>query len=149
MHTKNTNVAHSVSERELFAEFVQHGYIHCHPFTGAPWGAINPLEALDAQVGDNDYSDALSDWAARLPESDDPGKEMDTAIDDLALFLQELREIRNKYSELRQWRAYDDDGPTGYMPRPADWPGSSDFPSSVTPGRDAEHHVAGSMTNGA
>lgn len=48
LNTKTSNVAPSVSERELFAEFVEHGYIHCHPFSGAPWGTIMPLEALDA-----------------------------------------------------------------------------------------------------
>lgn len=105
-----------------------------------------PLEVLDDQAGDNDYSAALRDWAERLLECDDPLTEMNTAVDDLGVFLQELREVRDNYSRLRDYRAHDDDGPKGYTPRPADWPGSSESSGNITPNEASKCHVAGSMT---
>ena len=149
MNTMTANLAPSISERELFAEFVKHGYIHCDPFTGAPSATINPMEALDAQASYLDYSDALLDWAQGLLECDDPLEEMTIAIENLGVFLQELREVRGNYSRLRDMRAHDDDGPKGYTPRPADWPGSSDFWSNITPNEASKCHVAGSMTDAA
>ncbi len=128
----------TISERELFAEFVKYGYVHCDPFTGEGV-MVSPVEALESHSGYHAISEALNDWAEGLSDGDDPEAEMDECLDTLSGFVKQLREVLNNYRLLQAHRVVDDESiEYCYTPRPANWPGSNEFWSNITPEEDYE-----------
>ena len=124
----------SISEKELFSEFVRFGYNHSDPFTSEVGATQYPLDNLMGHAGITGVSDGLVYWIGKLTECEDPANEMERIADLVSDFLQEIREVCGTYRRLQSRRSVECDDESGvlmddkprYEPRPANWPGSDE-----------------------
>ncbi|MDN2580874.1 hypothetical protein [Aquibium sp. ELW1220] len=124
----------SISEKELFSEFVRFGYNHSDPFSSEVGATQYPLDNLMGQAGFTDVSDNLIYWIGSLTECEDPADEMESMVDLVSDFLQELKEVAGTFRRLQSRRSVEcddesdvwmDDEPR-YELRPANWPNSDE-----------------------
>jgi len=138
-NTSSPATSATITEQELFREFLRFGYGHFDPFTGAPVVVITPRDFLADGGGYETLRYAFEGWIEELEESDNPADEMECMIDELTYRLDNLKEVRSRYDELQKHRAVESEehDDARYTPRPASWPGSSEFWTNADLGEEA------------
>lgn len=120
-----------LTERDLFEEFLEHGFVVSDSFTGAPLATLEPRGFLGDYEYEGDVCEGHFDidrWLSQVRLEENPSAEIQSMLDQLAFFTEKLSRLHVIFEELKDTRAND----RGlYNQRPDHWPGTSEFRGNV------------------